>query len=400
MKVNVDAIKTKIASNKKASVVVLVILAVLLAGGYFVYNMRKTVDLKDYISIDYEGFDGKARATAIIDSEALKDAYAGVITLTKNGKIMYEDEESSSDDEIVSLFLRKCVKSVQIESDNNGSLENGDILKVKISIDEYKAKEYFGVNCETKNYEFTVESLEGITEVDPFEKISVEFSGISGSGSAEVVKPGDDEFYNYIYFEISERQGLSEGDIITVTASSYDDIETIHGKTLSSTTKEYTVADLDEYISTESDIPDVEMEKIIEQGNDIIMEKVVSTWNNSDMLNSITPVGNILLTVKDEMAGSYGTNHNQLALVYKIKTNAVDDIESTEYYYVVEYKNILKSADDELDINLSSYTTYSSYKYRFTAGNMTYYGFQTIDEIKNDVITANQVKYTSENNLD
>ena len=84
--------------------------------------------------------------------------------------------------------------------------------------DVYKRQQYkIEYVCESKEY--TVEGLKETKKIDPFEGVTVEFSGTSPNVSAKVVNNSKDEVYENIYYDLSKSYDIKIGDTITVTVS-------------------------------------------------------------------------------------------------------------------------------------------------------------------------------------
>ena len=114
-------------------------------------------------------------------------------------------------------LLGNCV-SVSLEKEDG--LSNGDRVKYVWNIDENQLKKY--VDCKIKYSDETVDvsGLEKIKTFDPFENLTLTYSGISPNGTVAISYTGDvldeDEFY------CDTDSGLSNGDVITVYLYSDD----------------------------------------------------------------------------------------------------------------------------------------------------------------------------------
>ncbi len=99
----------------------------------------------------------------------------------------------------------------------------------------------------------------GRTPLDPFEKLNVEFQGVSGySGEANV---DSRQCESYLVYFCSKYDMLSNGDTITITVSSGDELLKKNGVKLTATEKEYVVEGLSEF---PSELTDAEADQLTE----------------------------------------------------------------------------------------------------------------------------------------
>ena len=118
-------------------------------------NRTTTISLNDYVTVDFEGLNGRGVAEATIDTDAMEDAIAQKIRFTGT-----DDERaslSSGDSSDVALFVKSCVSG---ELEPSEDLSNGDVVTWKWDVNEENAKQYFNAVLETEDLDFTVEGLE------------------------------------------------------------------------------------------------------------------------------------------------------------------------------------------------------------------------------------------------
>lgn len=149
-----------------------------------VNHMGKKVDLNDYITVSFEGYDTCGTAKVEFDTEAFKEKY--------QNKVKADDDmpvwtASLYGDTPIERLATTCSLSNHLDKQNN--LANGNTITLKWSIDTEDIKNKYGltVNAEEKSY--TVEGLQAIETFDPFEGVEVNFSGVSPYGQVEVAYP-------------------------------------------------------------------------------------------------------------------------------------------------------------------------------------------------------------------
>lgn len=162
------------------------------------YFGGKKLKISDYVSID---------------EDTLLDAF------TKAGD---EDEALEMRDALLENVEFKIA-----DKKNNGSLKNGDKIKIEVEYDEDELKEY-GIKITEDEFEVTVSGLKDAVELDVFEGIKVEFSGIDGDGDAILNTDACPDFVKtWFSIRLSDDWYLSLGDVIQLTVNywgyDYDD---------------------------------------------------------------------------------------------------------------------------------------------------------------------------------
>jgi len=208
---------------------------------------------------------------------------------------------------------------------------------------------------------------------DPFKCIHVDFTGTDGSGSAVVVNANTCEEYSDITYIISKDSNLSEGDKITVTATSdiyrFDD-----------SSKDYIVNGLALYLNDLKDLTDEMLNKLHESSYEYLINNLGITFSGE--IVSINPYKLFLHT--------NGRDTNTLYDVQKIsiKTKSGNVYEK---FIVAYYENFVILNNESLYsysrlhncgniILAGSPTEYSAISKDY-AGNIT--GFNSIADFKN-----------------
>ena len=209
------------------------------------------------------------------------------------------------------------------------------------------------------------------TKVDPFNYITVEFSGKTGDGSAEIVindADGGEVDPHEITYSVTPKHYLNEGDRVTVTAvsSTY---------ALSPTSKTYTVEGLDNYLTELDSLSDKAVE-MIHNKSDILVDRVATSAFVD--ATSVTPCMMYLTT---------DGKTNMLYDVYRIVYPEKDGSEC-ERFAVIYYKNVIVHDTDEPSM---SYDSSMYYGQIIEALNKTYAGYitgyKTLKDAKADVLS-------------
>lgn len=260
-----------------------IVIAALGIIGYIVYDhfAYLKIDAEDIVKVNIEGANKEATAYLSINSDSdyilsnetglnadneeipkLLEVYTNTKDIEKS-KAMQNSLKANiyfADDDNDTSFSKKIgsdtVKASSI--DKISGITNGDTLTVTIRFDESALKKN---NIKIINTTFTVfvDDLGTVSGLNPFNDVSVRYSGTNGHGSAAVMTNNAsaiiiDNFNYDISSETSENGELSNDDEITVTATCTSSNYNPDTKTLTyegnsyfiskTTTKKYTVEDL------------------------------------------------------------------------------------------------------------------------------------------------------------
>ncbi len=161
------------------------------------------------------------------------------------------------------------LETIEIDGEPYEGLSNGDKVEIHVSLDEEALKQR-GIAFTDTDFTYTVEGLEEFREIDIFKDVVINYEGISPNVEAEAVYQGTDEFViNNV--DITVNFGyVKNGDTVTAKAKKkYDAEQTAEEAKVKfkEESKEYTVENMDEYVSYEFDSAaiDDEMDKKISE---------------------------------------------------------------------------------------------------------------------------------------
>lgn len=398
---NIEVSAQKSVQKKEISPKAIAIMAGAIAVVAFIAiiwnTLSKTVNLNDYLVVEFMGYDTVGRAQVSFDKDAFEKDYGDKIEfVNKNNITTYLDPTDT---------LWMCV-SWDIDKATN--LSNGDEVVFTWNVEDELLESSINLNIKYEDTAFEVSGLEEITTFNPFEGVSVVFSGASPEGSAELIIDSSNSMAEYLDYTLSKDYGLSNGDEIIVTIDCwYDDIAEYcasnYGMVPSDTQKSFTVEGLGEYVTSISDISEETMALMTQQGIDVLNAQVASNWNMEyAKLNSAIYAGSVLLLPKS----SDFYLKNKLYMIYEVNASLVDAeygvSQEVIYYYCVVFNDILKYPDGTCDVDLMDYDTDNSSFYRdLKWGSRSwdydrYYfsGYESLDELTTQCITTQVAEYT------
>ena len=380
---NAPATKAKKKINAGMIILVAACLFALLFGGVSISNARRTIDLNKFTTVSFEGFDGYGSADVTIDWDAIEEQYGERISLNKKAKDylggwaeFYEPVEA------LQLF-------VDYSLDKRRDLSNGDTVALTYEIDEDYSKV---LNCKLKFKDSSVEvdSLETVASVDPFDKLTVSFRGVDGSGEMSVEYDG--QVFSTNDFSVSGAHNLSNGDEIKVTFSAdKEKYARSEGVIPSVMEKTYIVEGLGHYMMSLSELPKKDVDALTENSRTVI-DTYIGEFDPAVTADSVECVGSYF---RVKTNASILDAANYYGVVYKITGHIQpeEDVSAEEFtdYIFVEYPNILIQADgtasysfDYSSLPVATYFTkiinWGDSVFDFT----TYYfnGFKSIEELK------------------
>ena len=242
----------------------IVALIVLLVVIFKVAGCGKTkVDLNDYLSISVAGTDTVGTASYSFDSNGLFMKLAETIGVKDEDAadpyyLLNSLTSGSKKWKKLSDLYSMMDSTFQGSLDKTTDLSNGDEIVFEWNNNKNQMEQIekdFKVSFSCKEMKKDVEGLAKIQEFDPFEDVEVKFSGYAPNGTAEIQNNSEYNYETpYLDFELDKRDGLSNGDKVTVSvANTAGDEDTFRencirdwGVAPSAVTKEYTVEGLDE----------------------------------------------------------------------------------------------------------------------------------------------------------
>ena len=390
----------------------------------FMLSGKPTINLDDYVTVEFEGYNtvGHARVTVDEDrfyEENLEDLEISDGTWEKMEDMAYES--SGSDSELAAFLVGRTMQAIQFLSDRevagmffdevwqarsltpSSDLSNGDTVVFAWALsdgDKELLEELFGVKIKFgEPKEFTVEGLEEPEKIDPFEGVEVTFSGIAPNGEATLDASNGPESCQSLY-ELDPQEGLSNGDTVTLYLDRDDVNEYLtenYGVVVSETSKTYTVEGLASYAASLDEIPEETAESMRKQSEDVIRAEIAG---NSDMtLDELSYLGDIMLTPK--VPGTMNKN-NVLYNVYHTRVTITrgENTTNAESYVWVGYYDLTMLADGTCSVDLSDYDLTGSY-IRVPLGVLTYRipGFENYETLFSNTVTTNIADWNYETDI-
>lgn len=370
-----------------AWIIAAVVLVAVIVGGVFLYIKAHTIDVNDYLTVEFDGYDTMGKATVTIEEEFWEDLYEKA-SFKDKAKFEKEDYFGSYYTE-ADYMEEQLSKKIKYEIDPEGQLTNGDKVTVSWKIKTDSIKKKYGVTVKGEDKKFTVADLEEVESFNPFDDIEVSFAGLDGHGEANVEIVNEKDVYDDFTFSVSDNNySLSTGDKVTVTFGAYYDEETLnqycaenYGMVPTVVEQEYTVEGLGHYITNASELTETSLADVIEDAKVELEED--ANLSEMETMNSMTYVGAYTLIGKEDSG-------NDTYLIFEMKVdlkdNESDGTDTVTYYAACEFTDV--SINEEgVCAYVSNYgSLYNSFNYESSFGKkFYYYGYETLDDIKSDI---------------
>jgi hypothetical protein len=322
------------------------------------------VDLSEYIDLTIEGRDGDGDASFVFDYETLIEDLLDHEDLGD----FFDDEEDD---------LTDFLEDMTIELSSTYYLSNGDVLTYEVDYDEDDAEDLKLVILDLEDV--TVEGLEVAKDYNPFEDLTVSFTGISPLIEVDLDYNCSLDTMFYAYFE-TDKDYYAKGEPVIITME-YDDYDAEYAFVNITTTEMEWVAESEyEYILEASQITDkTELyDYIYAEVQDYVTAKISSDPSsfyfgmnltaihgysmgyNTAQLGGDIQIDSAYLLTKKEAQMSYYDTVNTLAIIFKVPV-IFPEIDANVTYdsYLYIYLN-----DVQLDANGDIFVSYSDLRFR------------------------------------
>ena len=405
--------------SKTAKIIICAAVAAVVAV-ILVFSLHKpTIDLTKYVTIEASGYDTLGTASATFDFDQMYQDNKSTINkaLKKQPGVSALNNIVDVDD--VMDFLSGAGLLSDLEEpgslDKSDELSNGDTITFSFDMsDDDIRKLEDDLNCKVKceDITYTVSGLQEVETFDPFDMISVSFSGVAPEGTAEV-SCNDEDLDSLIAISADPSDGLSNGDTVTVSIDYYYDEESFldsYGKLPSKTSETVTVSGLLSGISGAADISDDAMNQMKQQAEDLFTAQSADAYGEAD-LTGTEYLGYYVLLNKSQDVDYYSSALNAVDLIYKLSVSLTADDGSQsayQYYAAVEFDNLMTDGDGNTNVDVTSgYIVDDGFEVEVKPQNDDYwttsvylYGYKTLKDMYNAVVSKHMADYTVDDHLD
>ena len=332
------------------------------------------IKVNDYLTTEVGGYDGDGSIGWNVSLDQLVENNHEAFGL-KDGYSMWDYQ----------AVLQNLHDSLSADFDKSTGLSNGETVKFKWDTSNIeKLESEYKIKLVTEDVDIKVSGLQEAIEINTFDKIKIQYSGTAPDGYATVDTSALNDLPDTIWCDIAPKEGLCNGDTVKVTISDSSVSNLANrGYRLTETEKTYTVEGLQSYLMSLDELPADASKKMESHGQDLLKSEIASYWDNPSDLDSITLLGNYLLTTKKGMPNP----NTILVYVYEIKT------QDFSYYSYVEYSDIMLLNDGTCSFNLANARQpFGSISFgisgaAFEHDGLRYLGYADLDTLFNKAVT-------------
>lgn len=326
------------------------------------------VDLKQYVTAEFDGANEHADIRVTVDYNAIAEA----VNKSNKGNGSLAD----------SLNAQTLSNAISYSCDKAENISNGDTVTVTFTVPEELTKSYdFSVTNTTMT--FKAENLPLLSKIDAFADVNVHFSGSAPFGTASVENNSGSDFLQQVSFQLDKTENLSNGDTVTVTAVYDDYLTETYGCIPESDTKTYTVEGLDSYMTSFDGLPDGALDEVHTDSRDRVESLIANKeqicgafidWSTDtpdtyqvDTQNLKLYTSYLLVSKGADFGAKYS---NRYIAVYHTtgsmsKKSWFGDSYNGDMYIAVDYKDLKFDESGNLIVNLTD----AEYTYFTTADN-------------------------------
>lgn len=350
---SIDSYSNRISKTHKFTLTAIIsasvfALIVLVSISIALLHSRKSVDLSDFIKIEYEGYDGFGTASVKIDYDSMADEiWAAMGNRKKDLKKSQENYYSSKNqDDIYDLY--QYISGVEVELDKTSGLSNGDEITAEVT--------YTGmpddVNMKEGKTSVSVEKLKEIKDFNPFDYITLNKTGIAPRGELSIEVDYSVEEMKYIDFVLDKDCYINNGDTITITANISDPAAFAKkfGETVSENTITGEINGLPEYVQNIDQIPETLIEKMCHSAE----EDLYRSYSDHYTLESCEYVGMFFLKSKSSGSDAF----NKAIVIERVNLSSESiwaDEKQPDFYYYCEFSDLSCMSDGIVTVDLSNY---------------------------------------------
>ena len=313
------------------AVVAIIIAVVVLTGG------PKSFSVQNAVILNTEGFDSLGKLDLRTDKEQIE--------------LNLKAANSGLRENVVS----EIVRSIKVSASETEKLSNGQEITIRVNVNE-QLLENNKLKLAENEWTYTVSGLEEIKTIDPFEGVTVEFTGASPFLRAEVKREKTDGAYGSVKYELEKRDGIAIGDTVKVTADyssgNEDNFIKKYGAVLGAKEKSFSAETADVYISSPTELDEQTLTRMQREALDVI-EAYLANLDFADNItyDALTYEGSAVLMGKD----AYYADQNFVWLVYSASFSPVEGAEDcplepdTINYFPIRFDDVIRYQDGTVD---------------------------------------------------
>lgn len=366
---------------KKLVVFVLAIVALVTC--VLVYINKKstsTISAKDSLKVSFSGADGYGTMNIDIDEDVV-----GVKVFKKYGQDYYQDMNMNAIDEIEGIC--NAIK-INTSGAEDGKLKNGDVIKVKFSLDKGALKnDKFDID--TKSCTVKVSGLSNVDVINVFDNLNVTFEGAIPGLRANFEWNTDDEYIKHLSLSPVDRNYASgylsakPGETIKYKLNIGENEELEYGYKFKSYEYDLKIPDdVDTMLFDAEKLNDNNLDSIKKLAEQTIADY---SLDHNNKYSNYNYEGFILQMPKEETC-----YENKLSVVYTFDYTSETTGSTQRYIASFTIHDVTLKGDGSLDYN-SMFIGIDTFDGYVVCNDEAYptFGFDNAEEMKNEIVDSN-----------
>ncbi len=212
--------KQKKGINKFILCACIVVIVAVAAIVIYLMNAPKEMDVNDYVTVEFSGYDTMGTAQVTFDSEEFFYDFSQNVKFSD--KIQKEYDMSGLED-MADFFKDGMFGAMDLQTrmeyelSASTDLSNGDDVTLAWAVDADYIEKHYGIKLACDTEELTVAGLDEVKTFNPFDDLDISFKGANGEGEIVLTITSDDDIYEGINFRADKPSGLSNGDEVVIS---------------------------------------------------------------------------------------------------------------------------------------------------------------------------------------
>ena len=243
-------------------------------------------------------------------------------------------------------------------------------------------------------------------EVDPTPYLTVEFSGMSGEGTASWSFDGDGFAASCgdgvkdaaglaacVDGSLDVTEGLSNGDTVTFHWNcDADTAEQEHNAILAPEDTTFTVEGLDQWVTALDQIGQEDWDTLVAKGQSALSQR------EGDSITGAECLGGYML-VRQDFSSEMVDTHNILYVAYKVQAQLPDGSGLT-YYAAIGFSDLVLHGDGSVEVTSDQgFAAYGNIDVLVNGEYYNFTGFESLEDMNTECITGYQGMYSVESNV-
>ena len=177
--------------------IIVVIIAAIIGVSLFV-NRKEKLNLDDYISVNYTGYDTVGTATATFDFEKFD----------RDVKLKMRYKNSTEQTALFNDIYEDINKSIAFDLSKESELKNGDKIELKWNCQKEIALNEYNIILNCKDKTLDVNQLKPTKKVDLFKDVTIQYEGIAPNIRVTIQNNSTDSVLSSLYLTADKTSGI------------------------------------------------------------------------------------------------------------------------------------------------------------------------------------------------